>query len=46
MSQRGGAVKLVRQIALGLAVAVISLSGTLAFAQQEVDPDHFDGLAA
>ena len=33
---------LLREIALLLAVAAISLSGTLAFAQQEVDPDHFD----
>ena len=33
---------LLREIALLLAVAVISLTGTLAHAQQEVDPDHFD----
>jgi len=33
---------LLREIALLLAVALISLSGTVARAQQEVDPDHFD----
>jgi len=34
---------LLRGIALLLAVAVVSFSGELAYAQQEVDPDHFDG---
>ena len=33
---------LLRGIALLLAVAAISFSGELAYAQQEVDPDHFD----
>jgi len=37
---------ILRGIILSLAVAAISLSGTLAYSQQEVDPDHFDGPAA
>ena len=37
---------LLRGIALLLAIAALSFSGKLAYAQQEVDPDHFDGPAA
>jgi hypothetical protein len=37
---------LLRSIALFLAVAAVSFSGTLAYSQQEVDPDHFDGSSA
>jgi hypothetical protein len=33
---------LLRNLALLLAVAAVSLSGKLAYSQQEVDPDHFD----
>ena len=32
----------IRLGALLLAMAAVSMSGTLASAQQEVDPDHFD----
>lgn len=35
-----------RKIALLMAVAAVSLSGRLAYAQQEVAPDHFDGSDA
>lgn len=34
--------KSVRVIALMLAVSAVSFSTTQVFAQQEVDPDHFD----
>jgi len=34
--------KAVRNLALLLAVAAVSLSGKLAYSQQEIDPDHFD----
>ena len=37
--------KLLRSIAFFLTLAAL-ISGQLLFAQQEVDPDHFDGPAA
>jgi hypothetical protein len=37
---------LLRRFALLLVVAAVSFSGKLAYSQQEVDPDHFDGPAA
>jgi len=37
---------LLRGIALFLTLGAVSFSGTLAYSQQEVDPDHFDGSAA
>jgi hypothetical protein len=37
---------LLRGIALFLAMAAVSFCGTLAYSQQEVAPDHFDGSDA
>ena len=34
--------KFLRTMVLMLAVMVVSFSGTQVFAQQEVDPDHYD----
>jgi hypothetical protein len=38
--------KTLRTTLLALMVATVSFSATQAFAQQEVDPDHFDQPAA
>ena len=37
---------LLRKIAMVMALAAVSFSGKLAFSQQEVAPDHFDGSDA